>query len=105
MKNFMVIDGAQNSRHMVFAVDDGLFEIAFPNGEDVAFLDEVSQRAITLGWDEIEFFNKLYAHEQDKKQIVGLHGILHSTSSYCKKEYFPSRREVDVVKDGTILSR
>ncbi len=95
----MVIDGAINSTHDVFGVDESLFEMVFPKGTDVAFLDEVEVRVKDSGIDEEEFWNKLYSNIVDKKTIDGLHGILHSTGSYCKKEAFPSRIESETIKD------
>ncbi len=98
MKNFMVIDGARNSTHDVFSVDEATFAIVFPDRTDIAFLDEVSERVHNLGLNEIEFFNKLYSNIVEKKNIQGIHGILHSTGSYCRKEYYPTRRESDIVR-------
>lgn len=93
----MVIDGARNSTHDVFSVNAELFEFVFPNDTDVSFVDEVEERIKSLGIDEITFFDDLYSNPVDKKKIIGLHGILHSTGSYCRKEYFPSRKEAEVV--------
>jgi hypothetical protein len=100
MKNFMVIDGAANGTLDVFGVDEATFAIAFPNGEDIAFLDEVEIRARKSGVDEVEFFRRLYLNRQDKKSINGLHGILHSTGSPCDRSHFPTRREKDVRGEG-----
>src|SRR5512138_3217586 len=96
MKIFMIIDGAQNSTHDVFITDEASFAIVFPDDSDIAFLDEVVERVRQLGIDEVSFFNRLYSTKLDKKNIEGLHGILHSTGSYCRKEYFPTRKESEV---------
>lgn len=93
----MVIDGAINSTHDVFGIDSDIFEIVFPGNNDVAFLDEVTERVKLQGIDEVTFFNRLYANLVDKKSINGLHGTLHSTGSYCRKEFFPTRKESEVV--------
>ena len=92
----MVIDGARNSTHNIFTISDDLFEIVFPNETDIAFLDEVTMRIESLGVDQVAFFDQLYADPVKKKNVHGLHGTLHSTGSYCAKEYFPTRRESDV---------
>jgi hypothetical protein len=102
MKYFMVIDGAQNSTHDVFCVGNSMFEIVFPEGTDIAFLDDVTDRVRSLGLGEIDFFEKLYSNLVDKKNILGLHGILHSTGSYCRKECFPTRKEAETIKDGRL---
>jgi hypothetical protein len=98
MKNFLVIDGAENSTHDVFGVNEKLFAIVFPDGTDISFLDEVVERVKMLGLDEEKFFGELYANQLDKKNIQGLHGILHSTGSYCRKKYYPTRKEAEVIR-------
>ena len=97
MKNFMVIDGAQNSTYDIFGVDKKIFDIVFPDNSDIAFLDEVSSRVIALGLDEGDFINELYSNKLEKRSIRGLHGILHSTGSPSNKEYYPTRKESDVI--------
>ena len=62
MKNFMVIDGALNSMHDVFQVDNATFEIVFPKGTDVAFLDDVVKRVRSHKLRQREFFERLYSH-------------------------------------------
>ncbi|HUI87502.1 MAG TPA: hypothetical protein VLX61_02130 [Anaerolineales bacterium] len=96
MKNFMVIDGAQNSTYDIFGIDKTTFDIVFPDNSDIAFLDEVSSRVKALGLDEVDFFNKLYSNKLQKRNIRGLHGILLSTGSPSRKEYYPTRKESDV---------
>ncbi len=98
MKNFMVVDGALNSTFDVFGTDEATFSIAFPDGSDIAFLDEITERVKGLGINEVEFFGRLYSNRRDKKSIKGLHGILHSTGSPCDKVYFPNRRETDIAR-------
>ncbi len=98
MKNFLVVDGAKNSTYDVYSVGEDLFSIVFPNETDVAFLDELVRRVRLLGMDEADFCNKLYSNPVGKKDISGLHGVLHSTGSYCEKAYFPNRMESDVKK-------
>jgi len=45
MKNIQVIDSADNCVYDIFAATDEEFSIIFPEGEDVAFTEEVSARA------------------------------------------------------------
>jgi hypothetical protein len=96
MKNFMVIDGAQNSTYDIFGIDKTTFDIVFPSNSDVAFLDEVIAKVKEIELDETSFFNNLYSNKLDKKSIKGLHGVLHFSGSPCNKKYFPTRRELDV---------
>ncbi len=102
MKNFLVVDGAINSTFDVFSVSNSMFALVFPNGSDVAFLDEVVRRVKARGLDQRKFFDRLYSQPVKKMAIQGLHGTLHSTGSYCDKRYFPSRKEDDVVQ--TLIS-
>lgn len=70
-KNFLVVDGAANSTFDVFSTNEATFSIVFPNGSDVAFLDEVAERIEGLGIDEVEFFGRLYSNRRDKKALKG----------------------------------
>ena len=71
MKYFIVIDGALNSTHDIFGVDEVTFEIVFPDDTDVAFLDEVAERVKSLEMDKAIFFDKLLLNQVDKKVING----------------------------------
>ena len=44
MNNIQVFDGAENSVYDIFAATDEEFALIFPQGEDVAFIDEVMAR-------------------------------------------------------------
>ena len=44
MKNIQVIDGAVNCVYDIFAATDEEFALIFPNGQDIAFIDEVYGR-------------------------------------------------------------
>jgi len=44
MKNIMIIDGAENCVYDVFAAPDDDFAIIFPEGTDVAFIEEIERR-------------------------------------------------------------
>ena len=98
MKNIQVVDGANNSIFEVYQVSDGIFEIVFPDGNDVAFIGDVE----TLLEDEYsnDFWQVLYQNKVNKKEILGIHGTLHLTGSNCLKKYFPSLKEEEVRKDG-----
>lgn len=93
MKNVQVIDGATNSTFEIYGVPDELFEVIFPSGTDVAFMDEVSERFLSIGGDKL--WATVYANLIDKKQVVGIHGTLHLTGSIARKKDFPTRREFD----------
>lgn len=44
MKNIQVIDGADNRVYDIFAATDEEFGLIFPQGQDIAFIDEVMAR-------------------------------------------------------------
>lgn len=44
MKNIQVIDGAVNCVYDIFAATDEEFALIFPDGQDIAFVDEVYER-------------------------------------------------------------
>ena len=44
MKNIQVIDGAVNCVYDIFSATDEEFALIFPNGQDIAFIDEVYGR-------------------------------------------------------------
>lgn len=43
VKNIQIFDGADNAVYDVFAAADEEFDLIFPDGTDVAFIDEVYQ--------------------------------------------------------------
>ena len=51
MKNIQVIDGAINSVYDIFSVTDDEFLLIFPDGQDIAFIDEVLSRRHSAEFD------------------------------------------------------
>lgn len=98
-KNIQVIDGAINSTFDIFQISEEMFNLLFPRGTDVAFLDEVEQRLNEDGKEQISrIWATVYQKKVDKKILTGgVHGTLHLTGSYCLKQYYPTRKESDVV--------
>lgn len=81
-KNVKVIDGAINSAFEIYEVDVELFDILFPNGNDIAFASDFPNL-------DKRFYSKML----DKKKVNGIHGTLHLED--IAKESFPNRRETD----------
>ncbi len=44
MKNIQVIDGADNSTYSIFAATEDEFEIIFPVGTDIEFIEDFVDR-------------------------------------------------------------
>ncbi|MCP4608497.1 MAG: hypothetical protein GY845_07270 [Planctomycetes bacterium] len=95
MKNIQIIDGAENSTFDIYQVADDLFDSMFADGRDVAFLDEIEQRFENRASDKL--WELVYRDKVNKKQVIGIHGTLHLTGSYCSKKFFPARSESQVI--------
>jgi hypothetical protein len=44
MKNIMVVDGAENCVYDIFATPDDDFALIFPEGTDIAFIEDIERR-------------------------------------------------------------
>lgn len=101
MKNIQVIDGAKNCVYDVFAATDEEFSLIFPDGQDVAFIDEVLLRAPEKEIDAA--FTRIWSRRIAKKQALGIHGVLFYELE-DKKQYYPTRRDEEAVNpDGSLL--
>lgn len=101
MKNIQVIDGAQNSVYDIFAATDEEFALLFPNGTDIAFIDE-----IYAAGDEEKLnvaFNAIWQRRVKKSEVQGIHGIIFYELEE-KKLYYPTRRDEEAINpDGSSL--
>ena len=101
MKNIQVIDGAENSAYDVFAATEEEFALVFPEGQDVAFIDEVTARAPKKPLDEA--LARIWNRRIRKRDAMGIHGLLFYELER-KKQYYPTRRDEEAVNpDGTRL--
>jgi hypothetical protein len=87
MKNIQVIDGAENTAYDIFSATDEEFDLIFPVGQDVAFIDEVMARGPPEALDAA--FDRIWKRRARKKDVVGIHGLLFYELEY-KKRYYPS---------------
>ena len=94
MKNIQVIDGAENCVYDVFSATDAEFDLIFPAGQDVAFIDEVYALGESEKLDQA--FNFIWERRLAKSQIQGIHGTLFYELEH-KKAYYPNRRDDDAV--------
>ncbi|MGJ3699605.1 hypothetical protein [Variovorax sp. AFSI2.2] len=98
MKNIQVIDGAVNCVYDIFAATDEEFALIFPDGQDIAFIDEVYGR----GGDEATLnsaFEALWARRVVKAQAMGIHGLLFYELDE-KKPFYPTRRDEEAENPG-----
>ncbi len=101
MKNIQVIDGADNCVYDIFAATDDEFSVIFPEGTDIAFIDEVYAREEQKTLEEI--FNRIWNRRIQKCQANGIHGTLFYDLER-KKNYYPTRQDEKAVNpDGTPL--
>lgn len=90
MRNIQVFDGALNALYDVFAATEEEFALIFPDGEDVAFIDEVYEKGDEAALDDA--FNRIWKRRIRKCDAMGIHGMLFYELD-SKKQYYPSRRD------------
>jgi hypothetical protein len=101
MKNIQIIDGADNCVYDIFACTDEEFALIFPDGTDIAFIEEVYTRGQNGRLDNA--FNRIWARRQKKAEVQGIHGTIFYELDH-KKVYYPTRRDDEAVNpDGTNL--
>ena len=70
MKNVQVIDGAVNCVYDIFAATEEEFAYIFPNGQDIAFIDEVYRHGNTEHLDRT--FERMWQRRVPRAQASGL---------------------------------
>ena len=94
MKNIQIIDGATNCVYDIFSATESEFNLIFPRGTDIAFIDEVCAR------EESDMLNaafkKIWSRQIAKSQVKGIHGTLFYELE-TKKAYYPNRLDRDAV--------
>ena len=101
MKNIQIIDGAQNCVYDIFAATEDEFALVFPEGTDIAFIDEVYEHGDSKVLDGV--FNKIWTRPVVKSEVQGIHGILFYELAE-KKTYYPTRKDAEAVNpDGSRL--
>ncbi len=101
MKNIQIIDGADNSVFDIFAATEEEFSLIFPEGHDIAFIDEVMARGQESELDGA--FNRIWKRRIPKPDAMGIHGILFYELDH-KKQYYPTRKDEEASNpNGTRL--
>jgi hypothetical protein len=92
MKNIQVIDDADNCVYDVFAIADESFTLIFPNGQDIEFIEDVTER---LGEDAVlRLLETMWPKRIIKTDVHGIHGTLFYGLKH-KKKYYPTKRDED----------
>jgi hypothetical protein len=97
MKNIQAIDGAENGTFSIFQATDEEFDLLFPEGTDIAFLEDIEARLTAEQQNDV--FKALWSRPIDKKTVDGIHGTYFVDLGH-RKVFFPSRREADVLDRG-----
>ena len=101
MRNIQVFDGAENSVFDIFSATEDDFALIFPDGQDVAFIDEVLARVPEQ--ELTEACNRIWKRRVAKRDAMGIHGLLFYGLEH-KKPFYPSRRDEEAVNpDGSRL--
>jgi hypothetical protein len=102
MKNIQVIDGAENTAYNIFSATDDEFDMIFPVGQDVAFIDEVMARGPQEALDAA--FDRIWKRRIPKKDVIGIHGLLFYELEY-KKQYHPTRKDEEACNPNSTRLR
>jgi hypothetical protein len=94
MRNIQVIDDAENSVYDIFSATDDEFSLIFPDGKDIAFIDEVYSRGNSAELDCA--FENIWKRRIAKRDAMGIRGILFYELEN-KKVYYPTRRDEDAI--------
>ena len=101
MKNIQVIDGADNAVYDIFSATDEEFALIFPHGQDIAFINEVIARGRKIELDEA--FGRIWKRRIQKRDAMGIHGVLFYELDK-KMQYYPTRRDEEAVNpNGSAL--
>ncbi len=97
----MIIDGAENCVYDIFSATDDEFLRIFPNGTDIAFIDEICQKDSEDILDKI--FENIWKRRCKKSEVNGIHGTIFYELAE-KKKYYPTRIDEEAINpDGTKL--
>jgi hypothetical protein len=101
VKNIQVIDGADNCVYDIFAATEEEFTLIFPDGEDIAFNEEVWARGDSARLTPA--FEAIWKRRVRKCDAMGIHGVLFYGLS-AKSVYYPTRRDEEAINpDGSLL--
>jgi hypothetical protein len=101
MKNIMIVDGAENCVYDIFATPEDDFALIFPEGTDIAFIEDIERRPNA----ELVFeaLKRTWSNRIPKREAVGIHGILFY-QLYGKRKYYPTLQDEGAVNpDGSRL--
>jgi len=93
MKNVQVIDGAINTAYNIYAIPDDEFELIFPDGQDIEFIEDFVERAGSRRADRI--LSAAWRRLVKKSEVQGIHGTLFYGLKAQKMGLYPNKRFAD----------
>ena len=103
MKNIQIIDGARNCVYDIFAAAEEDFALLFPNGTNVAFIEEIYSNSPIDVSKLDELFKRIWLKPIKKSDAYGINGIIFYEMDY-KKLYYPTRKDEEAINpDGSSL--
>ncbi len=101
MKNIQIIDGARNCVYDIFMATEEEFVLIFPDGTDIAFIEDVYARSNTQALEVA--FNNIWQRRIKKCDVQGIHGIIFYELAE-KKAYYPTLKDEEAINpDGSKL--
>ena len=93
MKSIQVIDGARNAAYDIYAATGEEFELIFPNGQEIEFIEDFISRVGEEVADKT--IAPLWSRPVPKKTVRGIHGTLFYELA-LKKQYYPNKMDRDL---------
>lgn len=93
MKNIQLIDGADNAAYDIYAIPDEDFDLMFPNGQDIEFVEDFFKRLGSKRADEI--YRACWTRRVVKPEVQGIHGTLFVGLKKQKEKHYPTKRFSD----------
>lgn len=93
MKNVQLIEPAENCAYNIYSMPDEDFELMFPNGQDIEFVEDFWKR---LGKKRAgQIYASLNKNLLRKPKIHGIHGTLFVQLRRRKKRLYPNKKFSD----------
>ncbi len=93
MKNIQIIEPSTNCKYEIYAATDDEFDLIFPNGADIEFIEDFLKRVGNRKL--IEITKNIWARPIEKQAVQGIHGTLFYQMRKLKRGYYPNKRFSD----------
>lgn len=93
MKNIQTIEPADNCAYNIYAMPDEDFELMFPDGQDIEFVEDFFKRIGSKKARQI--LGDCWARRVRKSEVQGIHGTLFVDLRRQKKRLYPNKKFSD----------